>query len=260
MDPKGAKIIIYGDSITRYSMDPDSGCFASYLANELIGYYTLDIKGFAGFRTRDALILAPKLFTEDYLLDVHYFIIFFGHNDSWQDKFNYGISPSEYKDNLLIMVKLLLEDGMRRDRIMLITPGWHHEADWSEWQKRHLPVSFIKTFEHCIMYAEATQQVAQETGVTLIDWFKVTSNHEPLSELFSDGLHLSKRGAKLLFDTIWPELKSTIEKIHGKKMEQISIADIPKDLVDLIERGENFESEKSDCCERASKCATTKRE
>lgn len=234
MDRNGAKITIYGDSITRFSMDPDNGCFASYLANELIGYYTMDIKGFPGYTTRAALPLAPRLFTKDYLRNVHYFIIFFGHNDSWQDDCTLGVPLSQYKDNLLIMVKLLLEDGMVKDRIMLVTPGWYHAADWSEYQNKNLGTNITKSFDHCRLYAEATQQVAQETGVALIDWFKITSNYKPLRELFCDGLHLSKKGAKLLFDTMWPELKLTIEKIHGKKVEDILIADLPKELIEWM--------------------------
>lgn len=228
------KITLFGDSITRYAHDADYGCWASMLAHQVLNYYQVDVKGFSGYTTKWALQLVPKLFTPQYLADVEYFIIFFGHNDAWDPEKYPTVTPAQYKDNLIIMIKLLIEDGLSKDKIMLITPGWFDEPSCSKWQIETYGGTMGKTFEHSRKYVDATIEVAREFNISLVDWWKVTTNYQPLEELFYDGLHLSTKGAKLLFDTLWPELRATIEAKHGRRVEELYRIDIPRELLDWM--------------------------
>lgn len=224
------RITLFGDSITRYSMDPQNGCWAAYLYHELSSYFQIDVKGFSGYTTKWALELVPKLFTKAYLQSVELFVIFFGHNDAWQADYFPGVDVKQYEINLQEIIRLLLENGLRREQIIVITPGWYNQPGFTQFRFNENKADLSKTLEHSREYAEAAARVAKQSQVALVDWWSITLDFKPFDELFNDGLHLSQTGGKVLFQSIWPLIRTSIEAKHKKPICDLSMVDIPAEL------------------------------
>lgn len=224
------KVTLFGDSITRLSMDPNNGNWASYLAHELGDYYQVDIKGFSGYTTRFAAKLARQLFTKRYLQNVDLFFLFFGHNDAWQSPFFPGISVEEYEANMHEILDWLESNGLQKENIIVITPGWYDQQTFSNHRANENKADVRKTKEHSIKYADATKKICHQRALTCVDWWKLTIDYKPFDKLFYDGLHLSQIGAKCLFELIWPVVRTKIENKHDKPIEDLAIIDCPEEL------------------------------
>lgn len=224
------KITLFGDSITRLSMDPENGNWASYLAHELGDYYQIDIKGFSGFTTKFAVKVAKELFTEKYLQNVDLFFMFFGHNDAWESPLFPGITAEDYQKNMKNLIDHLVSNGLPKESIIIITPGWYDQITFSRHREDEKKADLTKTLEHSIKYAEIAAKVAKDLEITFIDWWLATLEHKPFEELFNDGLHLSQRGAKLLYELIWPTVKEKIELKHRKPIKELAMVQTPEEL------------------------------
>ena len=112
------KITCFGDSITRRSKDPDNGCWAGHLAQKTLNYYDVDVRGFEGYNTRWSLKLMPQLFPRSYLSQVDIFILFFGHNDSWEPPSPLHVPIYEYDKNTRAMIEYLRINGLDKSKII----------------------------------------------------------------------------------------------------------------------------------------------
>lgn len=216
------RITLFGDSITRMSMDPENGCWASYLSYTLSRYFDVNVRGFDGYNTRWALEYMPKLFSRNYLENVELFIIFFGHNDSWESELAVSVAPSEYESNLKLMIEYLTKNGIDKQKIILISPSWYHESSTRKLILAEGEPRPYKSFEHSILYNEVVSRVGMDESIDVLDFFKITSNYKPLEELFYDGIHLSKVGARLLYNSLMPIVKKKIETKHNTTLMRLS--------------------------------------
>lgn len=122
-----SKETLFGDSITRRSFDVDNGCWGSMIAFKLGSYFDVDFRGFEGYNSKWALELMPKLFPRSYLDKVEIFVPFFGHNDSLPLAMH--VPVDQYEQNMRSIVSYLVDNGLSKDKIVLLTPSWyHHEA------------------------------------------------------------------------------------------------------------------------------------
>lgn len=214
------KITLFGDSITRRSMDPDNGCWGSYIAYQVGSFLDVDARGFEGYNTEWALELMPKLFPKSYLDKVEIFVLFYGHNDSWEIG-PWAVSPDKYETNLRSMIKYLNENGLENRKIVMITPTWfYQEALVESFKGSGLP-TITKTLDHAKCYSDAVLRVAMDNEIDVLDFFDVSVKYEPLETLFCDGVHFSREGAKLLYKKLMPIIEKKLELSFEKPLADL---------------------------------------
>lgn len=224
------KITLFGDSLTRRAFDVENGCWGSMLANKVGDYFDVDARGFAGYNTRWALDMMPKLFPRAYLDQVELFVLLFGHNDSWEASNPLHCPVDEYEKNLNSMIQYLLNNGLSRSKMILITPNWYHLPTFTQYHiDQGLPTT-QKEFRDTVKYGEAVIRIARKEQIDYLDAFALSYKHDPLEELFCDGVHYSLKGAKLLFEHLWPIVdrkladsfrKPTNKLFHGTPWDEI---------------------------------------
>lgn len=215
------KITCFGDSITRRSVDPDNGCWASMIDYKLGDYFDLDVRGFEGYNSALGLELMPKLFPRSYLEKVEIFIPFFGHNDSWHELFPMALPPDEYEKNMRGIIKYLEENGLEKSKIVMITPAWYHDESFLEFLRETKMPAFGKKLEHAQKYGEAVLRIAKDNNLDVVDFFEITRKQDPLKEIFCDGVHLSRKGARLLYDVLMPVIQKKIEYSLKKPLSDL---------------------------------------
>lgn len=215
------KITVLGDSLSRISMNPDNGCWSSHINHLLVSYFDVDIRGFDGYNTQWLQPFMSKLFTPKYLSQVELFIIFMGHNDSWQTELPFGVPVSQFELNLRKILEHLMQNGLSKEQIIMISPSWYHHEDFAKSQNQIDEPLLSKDFEHAKNYADSTKKVASDQGIDLLDFFDLSANYEPLSELFFDGCHLSRIGSKLLYDNLLPLIRAKIETKYAKPIKDL---------------------------------------
>lgn len=233
------KITLFGDSITRQSMDPDQGCWASFLSHAVGQFLDIDVRGFDGYNTKWALELMPSLFPKQYLDKVELIVIFFGHNDSWESELGICLTVHEYESNLKSIVNYLKREGLGNEKIILITPTWYDDKCVGKYLSRGVEFKPFKSFDNAKKYSEVVLQVAKDESIDVIDFFTISFNYQPLSELFYDGIHLSRTGAKLLFENLMPLVKRKIEAKYKTSLVNLHHVTPVFERPDFVEWVEN---------------------
>lgn len=216
------KITLFGDSITRRSVDVDNGCWGSMIHYRVGNFFDVDERGFEGYNSRWGLDLMPKLFPRSYLEKVEIFVLFLGHNDSLEyNNFPAHVPVDEFDTNMRAIVKYLLENGLQAKNILLITPTWYYLKEFEKFLNSISTPLTGKDFEKAKVYADKVLAIAKDFNVDCLDFFDISSKYQPLEKLFCDGIHLSREGARLLFDNIMPLLDRKIETNLGKPLADL---------------------------------------
>lgn len=216
------KITLFGDSITQLSWDPDNGAWASHIAHKVSTYFDVDVRGFYGYNTNWARNLMPRQFPESYLKQVEVFVMFFGHNDSWERKQPVSLTIQKFEENIRAIVDYLERHGLdTKQKMILVTPSWYDSTTANQDQSKPPSEFLIKDREHSAQYAETTIQVARDLGIACLDFWAQTVDHPELASLFTDGVHFSPRGARLYFDNLWPLIEAKIVQRFGAKPDEL---------------------------------------
>lgn len=214
------KITLFGDSITRRSMDPENGCWGSMIAYQVGNFFEVNVRGFEGYNSEWTLELMPKLFPKSYLDKVEIFIPFLGHNDALEDFPTY-LTPDKFETNKRAMIKYLNDNGVENRKIILITPTWYHDESFTKYMQSLGFPRASKRFDEAKKYADAIIRIGQDTGIEVVDFFAISAKYEPLKEMFCDGVHYSRAGAKLLFDCLMPVIEKKIEASYKKPLADL---------------------------------------
>lgn len=212
------KITLFGDSITRRSFDVENGCWGSRIAFNVGSYFDVDARGFEGYNTKWALELMPKLFPKSYLDKVASFVIFFGHNDSWDEKLPMHVPVTDYESNLRKIIKYLEDNGLERNKLVLITPTWYHHEEFQKFCRESGLPPVGKELESAQKYSETVLAIGRDLSIDVVDFFGTSLKYEPLEDMFCDGVHFSRLGAKMLADELMPVLQKKIEARYGKAL------------------------------------------
>lgn len=216
------KITLFGDSITRRSVDPDNGCWGSMVHYRVGNFFDVDERGFEGYNSRWGLDLMPKLFPKSYLEKVEIFVLFLGHNDSLEyNNFPAHVPVEEFDTNMREIIRYLLESGLQSKNIVMITPTWYHLGEFEKFLNSMAIPLTGKDFDKAKKYADKVLAIAKDLDIDCLDFFDISSKQQPLEKLFCDGIHLSREGAKLLFDNLMPLLERKIESNLNKPLADL---------------------------------------
>ncbi|KAG6419229.1 hypothetical protein SASPL_121445 [Salvia splendens] len=241
------KIYLFGDSITEGSFS--NGGWGASLANHFARKADVVLRGYSGYNTKWALKVIHKVFPAagDAPLAV---TVFFGANDAALPDRDSGfqhVPLDEYKQNLLAIVAYFKKQWPSA-RIILITPPPVDDNARLMYPFVEKPLGLPeRTNEAACQYAKQCLDVAAECGLPAIplcekmqqlpDWksllrfscliifsLPITATVPTLKNIHlpkcSDGLHLSQKGNKFVFE----------EVINLLAKEQISLEALPADL------------------------------
>ncbi|XP_070549628.1 isoamyl acetate-hydrolyzing esterase 1 homolog [Ptychodera flava] len=219
------KVILFRDSITQYSFK--DGGWGAVLADKLQRRCDVLNRGISGYNTKFGSIILPKIITKETASNVAMVTIFFGANDASLPEINpqQHVPVIKYKHYLQSMIDYLKAIEINEERIILIGPPPVDEKAWEvECIKKGSTLNrkLAVTGE----YSKACCEVADTNNINCIDLWTSMQKVQNWSEFLADGLHLSKKGAAFLEETLTP--------IVLKKLEYVGLqfpywADIDRD-------------------------------
>ena len=152
-----------------------------------------------------------------------------GANDSWfptNNKFNPSVPVDEYRENLIEIIEFLLNSGLTKDRLLLITPPTIISEDWNKFCRQNFKDSIVeKTPEHTKKYVDTMLDVAEQMNIKCFDAFELTSKVEHYSKAFFDGLHLSKYGGDLFYELIKDDVERCVRMFRNTDLENMPNCD-----------------------------------
>ena len=149
-----------------------------------------------------------------------------GANDSWcpieKIKFNPSVPVDEYRENLIEIIEFLLNSGLTKDKLLLITPPTIISEDWNNFCGQNFKDSIVeKTPEHTKKYVDTMLDVAGQLNIKCFDSFELTSKVEHYSKAFIDGLHLSKYGGDLFYELIKDDVEQCVQKFRNTDLQNM---------------------------------------
>ncbi|KAF7490016.1 Isoamyl acetate-hydrolyzing esterase 1 -like protein [Sarcoptes scabiei] len=220
------KVILFGDSLTQRSFDPSLGCWASMLADRYQRRADVIVRGFSGYNSRWCRMIMPKIFEKFDPNEIFAIVILLGTNDSVPVHCDSGqhVPIEEYRGNLKFMIDYLQMIGFGPEKLILMAPPNFYHDDFKQWCKTNNRISIPDDWPDQIKhYVEACKSVAIEKQITSIDLYEIFINNPNNRNLFMDGLHLSREGAKLLFDNLSILIDEKLERFNLKSMEPLKI-------------------------------------
>lgn len=173
-------------------------------------------RGFSGYNSRWCRVVIDRLIPCKNASQLAAVVISLGANDSWTPipncPHNQHVPLSEFENNMKAIVNHFLMAGVDCERVILCTPTPYDSIGWSQFKQgtQHQ----TKTNEQVAEYAQAIRTVASEMHVTLIDIHDAFLLWQPFEELFIDGLHFAKPGARLFYQTLQPTVDRLVKSFR----------------------------------------------
>ncbi|GBL90294.1 Isoamyl acetate-hydrolyzing esterase 1 [Araneus ventricosus] len=207
------KIVLFGDSQVQRAFDPATAPWGAFLANRFQRVADVITRGFSGYTSRSGRIILPRIFCPENISGVEAFVIFLGTNDlsGKLDASPNHVPVEEYSENLEEMITFLQSIGLRKDKIILVTPGPFHAGKFKKWchdTGRNFPIKDEKLVPE---YVEACLSVAKKHDLDSINIFEEMKKDEEWPRFLIDGLHFATDGAKLIYQLLRPILEKKID-------------------------------------------------
>ncbi|XP_071039416.1 uncharacterized protein [Parasteatoda tepidariorum] len=172
---KWPKVILFGDSLTQRSFDPNSGLWGTLLANRLQRICDVVSRGFSGYNSKFCRIILPEMFSTSNVSDIAAFVILLGSNDSCDKKVvpkscQY-VSVEDYENNLEAIIKYLQKIGVAKEKIILMSPPPYCDENWIAFCKqigRNLPTGERQTSQ----YASACINLAKKLHIDYVNIYE----------------------------------------------------------------------------------------
>ncbi|TKY63500.1 GDSL esterase/lipase CPRD49 [Spatholobus suberectus] len=205
--PVRPQFVLFGSSIVELSYS-DEGWGAT-LANLYARKADVILRGYAGWNSRRALQVLDIIFPKDATIQPSLVIVYFGGNDSMHPHPS-GHSPhvplQEYIENMR-KISIHLKSLSKKTRIIFLSSPPINEAQMHE-TLSNLLGQLRRTNESCRIYSEACLELCREMNVKAIDlWSAFQKRHDWLDVCFTDGIHLSSEGSKIVAKEILKVLR-----------------------------------------------------
>lgn len=178
------------------------------------------MRGYNGWNTRKAVQVLDKICPKDAATQPALVIVYFGGNDSMGPHPS-GLGPhvplAEYIENMRkIAIHLMsLSDSIRL--IFLSCPPTNEAMV----RESSFFSKIIRTNDLLHTYSEACIDLCKDIGIKVIDlWSAIQRRQDWLTTCFTDGIHLSEEGSKIVVDEILKVLKEAewTPSLHWKSM------------------------------------------
>jgi lysophospholipase L1-like esterase len=192
------KLIVIGDSNTQFGYS-ENGVWLRLLADKLQRRCDIVNRGFAGYNTRYLKQLTPKILAEFPAESICGVIVLLGTNDSAGNSLQH-VPLDEYKRNMKDIVGSILNYGVAKENLILITPAKIDDVKWSKSigsPSTHLDY-LVKDYAGCC------KDICKELNLKCIDLYGLMGRATDYEKYLFDGLHFSPSGGKLLFENLTP--------------------------------------------------------
>ncbi|XP_059667989.1 GDSL esterase/lipase WDL1-like isoform X2 [Cornus florida] len=193
------------------------------------------LRGYSGWNSRRALEVLDKIFPKDASVQPDLVIVYFGGNDSVHAHPS-GLGPHvplpEYIENMRKIV-IHLKSLSEKTRLIFLGAPPVNEAKIREFLSGKFD-KLGRTNESCRIYSEACIKLCREMDVKAIDlWTALQQRDDWLTACFTDGIHLSSEGSKIVVEEILRVLRLADWKpsLYWKSMPTEFSEDSPHDFV-----------------------------
>ncbi|KAL2337751.1 hypothetical protein Fmac_012197 [Flemingia macrophylla] len=230
--PVRPQFVLFGSSIVEFSYSNEG--WGATLANLYARKADVILRGYAGWNSRRALQVLDKIFPKDATIQPSLVIVYFGGNDSTHPHpsgHGFHVPLQEYIENMRkIAIHLLVHfhatflafstHDMKKQKVLYL-------KDFND-----LLGQFRRTNESCRVYSEACLELCREMNVKAIDlWSALQQRHDRLDVCFTDGIHLSSEGSKIVAKEILKVLREADWEpcLHWNSMPNEFAEDSPYD-------------------------------
>lgn len=231
--PARPQFVLFGSSIVQLSFG--HGGWGAALADIYARKADILLRGYFGWNSRRALQVLDRVFPKDAAVQPSLVIVYFGGNDS-MGPHSSGLGPHvplpEYVENMR-KIAAHLQSLSEKTRIIFLSCPPVNEAK-IRGNASEIFSELVRTNELCQMYSEACIKLCQEMGVKVIDLFTALQTRDDwIDACFTDGIHLSAEGSKIVVIEILKVLKEGDwePSLHWKSMPTEFPEDSSYDLV-----------------------------
>ncbi|XP_020237343.1 GDSL esterase/lipase At2g38180 isoform X2 [Cajanus cajan] len=204
--PVRPQFVLFGSSIVEFSYSNEG--WGAILANFYARKADIILRGYAGWNSRCALQVLDIIFPKDATIQPSLVIVYFGGNDSTHphpSSHGLHVPLQEYIENMRKIATHLMSLS-KKTRIIFLTCPPINETQMHE-TLSHLG-QIRRTNESCRVYSEACLELCREMNVKAIDmWSALQQRHDWLDVCFTDGIHLSSEGSKIVAKEILKVLR-----------------------------------------------------
>ncbi|XP_048320152.1 GDSL esterase/lipase WDL1 [Ziziphus jujuba] len=225
--------VLFGSSIVQQSYGNQG--WGAVLTDLYARKADILLRGYSSWNSRRAVEVLDKLFPKGAERQPSLVIVYFGGNDSIHPHPS-GMGPHvplpEYTDNMRKIASHLKSLSDKTRVIFLSSPPVNEDKIRATWSSKLAPVE--RTNESCRIYSEACIEVCREMEVECIDlWSALQSRDDWLTACFTDGIHLSAEGSKIVAKEILRILREADWKpsLHWTTLPTEFGEDSPYDLV-----------------------------
>lgn len=231
--PSRPQFVLFGSSIVQLSFS--NGGWGSILSDVYARKADIILRGYYGWNSRRAVQVLDHVFPKDAATQPDLVIVYFGGNDS-MGAHPSGLGPhvplAEYVENMR-KIALHLKSLSDSVRIIFLSCPPVDEARVGQGTSGIFS-ELIRTNELCKSYSEACKELCQELDVKVVDLFTALQQRDDWkAACFTDGIHLSEEGSKIVVAEILKVLKEAEWKpsLHWKSMPTEFSENSPYDLV-----------------------------
>ncbi|KAL3521207.1 hypothetical protein ACH5RR_019356 [Cinchona calisaya] len=231
--PQRPQFVLFGSSIVQFSYS--NGGWGSVLSDIYSRKADILLRGYFGWNSRRAVQVLDQVFPMDAAIQPSLVIVYFGGNDS-MGPHSSGLGPHvplpEYIENMR-KIATHLKSLSDSTRLIFLSCPPVNEAKVRE-NTSSIFSELVRTNDLCRRYSEACIELCQEMGIKVVDlWTAIQKREDWQNACFTDGIHLSAEGSKIVVEEILKLLKEAewMPSLHWKSMPTEFAEDSPYDLV-----------------------------
>ena len=220
------KVLFFGDSITQHGFNTAIDGWVSKMAEWWIRRVDVLNRGYSGYNSRWALLMIQEAVVKE---DPDFVFIFFGANDSVDEKVVQHVPLNEYRQNIFDIANTI-RNQLPKIPIVIITPPPIWEDLLQDFNRNKGKAILIdRTNERALQYADACKDVGKTLNIPVVNsWEAMEGFSSNRANYLSDGLHLSSIGNLKLFDAVmlvvlryFPEWNPDIMEMQMPQWAQI---------------------------------------
>ncbi|KAF4044858.1 GDSL-like Lipase/Acylhydrolase family [Phytophthora infestans] len=219
-------VLLAGDSLTEKGTNPKSNGWVTLLQNDYTRSANVVPRGLSGYNTRWYLKYAMPVIREEIVSGSYtpvLITLWLGANDAALPNGSNSeqhVPIETYRQNLITIVRefqTLAPDS----KIILITPphvddmARHRRARNNEGDKKGV---IDRTNEMAGKYAQVCVETAHKLGLPVVNLYSYFNDMPKWrrNNMLGDGLHLSTRGNRLMYDQLMDKIKSEFPDVVHK--------------------------------------------
>ncbi|XP_026417681.1 GDSL esterase/lipase CPRD49-like isoform X2 [Papaver somniferum] len=214
--PQRPQFVLFGSSIVQLSYR--NGGWGAVLADIYARKADILLRGYNGWNSKRALEVVNQVFPKDAAVQPSLVIVYFGGNDSvapHPTRLGPHVPLSEYTENMR-KIATHLKSLSEETRIIYLSPPPMNDEKYRESKSEQ-----VRTNENCQIYSEACKSLCKEMGLKFVDlWTAIQKMDDWKNTSFTDGVHLSSEGSKVVVEEILKVLKEVDWKpsLHPKSL------------------------------------------